>query len=98
MSLFVFIVTFTKDKSEVEKYMGGHREFLDKALADGLLVMSGGRATKTGGIIIARLGSLDEANAFIGTDPLKVNSVAEYEVHEFAPSRMPDEIKDWILG
>jgi uncharacterized protein YciI len=90
--LFVFIVTFTKDKSEVEKYMSGHREFLDKALLDGVLVMSGGKATKDGGVIIAKLGSLNEAHSFIDKDPLKINCVAGYEVYEFTPSRMADEI------
>jgi uncharacterized protein YciI len=95
-NIFVITVTFKAPMSEVEKYMEAHRGFLDDALKSGVLMMSGGRNPKVGGVIVCKFWSMDEAQAFIHQDPLCVADVADYDVVEFSPSRCADEIKDFM--
>jgi len=95
-NLFVIIVTFTKPKEEVEKYLEAHRNFLDYALKNGTLMLSGAQNPKVGGVIIGRFWSLDEAQAFVHQDPLCVADVASYEVTEFSPSRCIPEFEGYL--
>lgn len=91
-NLFVITVTFTEPTSEVERYIDAHRNFLDEALKNGVLLISGAQKPKIGGVIIGRFWSMDEAEAFVHQDPLNIANVARYEIVEFSPSRYPPEI------
>ncbi len=95
-NLFVITVTFMQPLAEVEKYMDAHRDFLDEALKSGVLLISGGRNPKVGGVIICKFWSMDEAQAFVHQDPLCVANVADYDVVEFTPSRFAPEIAECI--
>ncbi len=95
-NLFAITVTFTQPLAEVEKYMDAHRNFLDEALKSGVLLISGGRNPKVGGMIVCKFWSMDEAQAFVHQDPLCVADVADYDVVEFTPSRCAEAIKDFM--
>lgn len=81
--LFVCKVNYTKPFSEVEKFLAEHRAYLKLGYDSNMLLASGPRNPKDGGLIIGRFASKDSALAFAKNDPFCINNVAEYEIIEF---------------
>ena len=49
--MYLIILTYQKDLSEVEKHLEAHRAYLDKHYASGYFVASGAQVPRTGGVI-----------------------------------------------
>jgi uncharacterized protein YciI len=60
-----------------------HLAFLDALRADGKLHMTGGFSDKTGGAYVLNVGSLEEAQALVATDPLTTSDASVLTVHEW---------------
>ncbi len=95
-NVFVIVIKYTKPLTEVEKYLEAHRNFLDSAIKNGTLMLSGAQNPRIGGVIIGRFWSLDEAQAFVHQDPFSVADVASYTVTEFTPSRFAPEFEGYL--
>lgn len=52
--MFVFVLTYQKPFSEVEKYLGMHRTYLDVNYKAGYFIVSGRQEPRMGGIILCR--------------------------------------------
>lgn len=94
--MFVVQLTYLVDGSEVDKYLGAHREFLDYYYKQGLLVMSGPMKPRTGGIIIAATNDRDYLESIFKQDPYYLADIASYQFIEFVPVKHCDELKDRI--
>ena len=54
--MYLIILTYQKDLSEVEKHLEAHRAYLDKHYASGYFVASGAQVPRTGGVIYYEIG------------------------------------------
>jgi len=73
-----------------------HRAFLQTGFEQGLLLMSGPREPRTGGIVAARAESLEHLKAFFSKDPYKLEGLATHRFHEFTPVKAQECVKTWI--
>ncbi len=49
------------------------------------LLVSGPQVPRTGGVIVARIHTREEVDAFVHEDPFFQEGIADYDVIEFAP-------------
>lgn len=88
--MFIFVLTYQKPLSEVEKYLGMHRTYLDINYKAGHFIASGAQEPRTGGIILCRAATKELAQEIMKSDPFYINKVATYDVIEFIPTKYAD--------
>jgi uncharacterized protein YciI len=96
MKHFIVEITFTLPLEKIDEILPKHREFLQTGYNKGLLLMSGPKTPRVGGIVVARATSLEEIDGFFANDPYRLNNAAEYKFTEFNPVKHQDLIKNWI--
>ena len=96
MTLFVCLVHYTKPLEQVTEHLQEHREYLKKGYEKGILLASGPRIPKDGGIIIGKFASKDEALQFAANDPYTHYDLAKYEILEFEPVLHAEILKDFL--
>lgn len=84
--MFVIVVEYTADVSEVDAVMPAHMEWVAEHYRDGLFLASGRRVPRTGGVVLAQ-GELAAVQAAVAADPFTTTGVARSTIIEFAPSR-----------
>lgn len=84
--MFVILLNYIKPLSEVERFIGEHREFLERYYASGQFLLSGRQEPRTGGVILAVAGTRAEIETILQDDPFRREQVSEYEIIEFLPS------------
>lgn len=84
-SIFVCLVHYLKSFEEVSVLLQEHRAYLKKGYENGVLLASGPRIPKDGGVIIGLFHSKTEAEQFSKSDPYVINNLARYEIFEFEP-------------
>ncbi|TFD96458.1 GTP cyclohydrolase [Dysgonomonas capnocytophagoides] len=94
--MFIFTLTYKKPLSEVEKYLEEHCVYLDLNYKAGNFIVSGRREPRTGGVIICKAETKDEALDIMKADPFYINEIAEYDVIEFIPSKYADGFEQFI--
>jgi uncharacterized protein YciI len=87
MNIFIIILKYIKPLEIINLYRKEHLFFLATYYDNGLLLISGRKVTQEGGVIVAISNSKEEINDFIKLDPFFIHQLAEYKVHEFAPTR-----------
>lgn len=90
-SLFVIDLTYVADIVEVERYLNEHRDFLERQYKAGILLASGRKEPRTGGVILAT-GNRAEIAAALEDDPFKKHHLAEYSITEFVPTKTSSEL------
>jgi len=85
--MFIINLTYTKSIETIEKELANHSKFLDKYYSLGLLICSGRKQPRTGGMIISRSTSREEVEKMISEDPFYKNQLAEYELIELIPTK-----------
>lgn len=96
-NLFIINVEYTQEFSKVQEVLPLHREFLKKGYEAGFLLASGPKNPKTGGVIVGKFSSKDEAINFTKNDPYTLHNVAKHEVIEFEPV-LNNALLDNFLG
>ena len=86
-NLFVLDLEYLVPLAQVDVFAKAHVEFLDRVYADGSIIMSGPKAPRTGGVIIAIGSSKDEVAAVFHQDPFHTEGVARYTMTEFVPRK-----------
>jgi len=96
MNLFVISLTYKADLTEVDKYLGGHNDFLKKYYTNGTFICSGPKVPRTGGIILCKSDDYNYVKSVIRDDPFHINNVADYEITEFL---VADHAKglNWVI-
>ena len=85
--MYLIILTYQKDLSEVEKHLEAHRAYLDKHYASGHFVASGAQVPRKGGVILCKAGNRGEVEAIIAQDPFHEHQIATYQIIEFTPTK-----------
>ncbi len=94
--MFIVHITYKVPISEVDKYLQAHREFLDYYYKQGLLLISGPKKPRTGGIILAMTQDKSYLETILHQDPFHLAEIADYELVEFTPTKHCNEIKALI--
>ena len=84
--MFVILLNYIKPLSEVDRFVGEHREFLERHYASGHFLLSGRKEPRTGGVILSNAETRAEIESIILNDPFNREKIAEYEIIEFLPS------------
>ena len=87
--MIIIELTYKKPLSEVEKYLDGHRSFLDDCYAKNIFIASGPKIPRDGGVILAH-GGAEEINKIIKSDVFYTEGIAHYRIIEFTPSKSSD--------
>ncbi len=85
MKYFLISLQYTKPLEDVVENTPDHRAYLKTKYDEGILLFSGPRVPRTGGVLFARAEETSTIDAMIANDPFKIRGVADYEVVEIAP-------------
>lgn len=96
MNHYLILIKYTVPFSQVEPTLPVHREHLQRCVDAGILLVSGPRNPRTGGVVIARAESEQVIRKMIDDDPYKQQGLAEYELIEFKPGKHQKFLADWI--
>jgi len=95
---FVVLITYTASLEEIDAVLADHRAFLQEGYDAGMLLCSGPRTPRTGGVVIARAESLTALADWFARDPYRLRRIAEYEFIEFCPVKRQDVLHSWVEG
>jgi uncharacterized protein YciI len=96
MKHFVVEIIYTVPIEKIEELTPIHREFLQTGYLNGILLISGPKVPRTGGIVIARGNSLEEVSDFFKNDPYSLNNAAKYHLTEFNAKSHQPFLKEWL--
>ncbi len=88
--MFVVTLTYTADLSEIDAALPDHVAWLEEQYAAGVLVASGRRVPRVGGVLLATAADRGDLDRRLATDPFRRRGLAEYEVVEFVASKVAD--------
>lgn len=85
--MFIIILTYQKEISEVEKQLEAHREYLKINYESGCFITSGRQEPRTGGIILCRASDKNKVQEIIQSDPFYIHGIAKYDIIQFEPTQ-----------
>ena len=85
--MFVVLLTYEAPLSEIDRLMPEHMAFLDQCYRAGVLLASGRRVPRTGGVLLATAPSNADLEEIVRHDPFVVAGVASFEIVEFRTSQ-----------
>jgi uncharacterized protein YciI len=88
--MLVVELEYKKPLSEVEKYVEEHRNFLKKYYDNKMLIASGPKIPRTGGIILANIDTCS-MEKIIQEDPFHRHEIADYKITIFDPVKSSKE-------
>lgn len=94
--MFVVLLRFA-DKSRVGPLMDGHRQWIERGVADGVFLLVGSLQPSLGGAILAHNTSLADLKRRVDADPFVAERVVTAEILEIAPARADERLK-FLLG
>lgn len=94
--MFILQLTYKVPVAEVDKYLQAHRDYLDYFYKQGILLISGPKKPRTGGIIIAATKDRHLIESIIKNDPYSLAEIVDYEIIEFTPAKHCDALKKII--
>ncbi|HNY99817.1 MAG TPA: YciI family protein [Anaerolineaceae bacterium] len=95
-NMFLVEITYLVPAEELGDILPEHRSFLKGGYEKGLLLVSGPKQPRVGGIAIACASTMDEVKEFFSNDPYQKHNLAEYRFVEFVPVLHQDFLSDWI--
>lgn len=94
--MFVVDIKYIVPLSTIDTIVGEHRAWLDIQYQQGLLLCSGPKNPKTGGIVIALGTDLEFVKNLFKQDPYSVHGAAEYSFTEFTPVKHHAQIQNLV--
>ena len=98
MQTFIINLQFTQSFETFGDLVPAHRAFLQEGYDRGLLLMSGPKQDKTGGIIVARAESEQLLREQMNRDPCLTHGLAHHELIPFSAVKIAPLIEDWVTG
>ena len=84
--MFLILLTYRVPLDQVDPHVAAHMTWLGEHYASGKFLASGRKEPRSGGVILASVGTRAEAEALAATDPLVTSGVAQCDVVEFLVS------------
>ena len=79
-----------------DNIMKNHIEYTQKAMNEGLILMSGLKEDMSGGLFIMKSESIEKVDNYLCNEPLKVNGIQVYKIVEFSPHYFNQYPNDWF--
>ena len=98
MKHFIVEINYKIPAEQMADIVAEHRQFLQTGYDQGLLLCSGPRVPRTGGMVVARAASLQEIQQFFEGDPYHQHDVAEHHFVEFEPVKRQEFLEAWVAG
>jgi uncharacterized protein YciI len=94
-TVFVVTLSYTAPIEQVDAHLLEHRAWLDEQYARGVMLASGAKVPRTGGVLL--VGGLDRAalDELLAEDPFAKHGVAHYDVVEFTATKTADCLADY---
>jgi uncharacterized protein YciI len=93
MKFFLIHLTYSKPIEVVQSHTDAHRAYLRTKYDEGILLFSGPRVPRTGGVLFGKAEDVSVIENMIASDPFRVNDIADYEIIEIAPTTWAQQIK-----
>ncbi len=78
-----------------ENTMKKHMAYSQKAMDEGLILMSGLKVNMSGGVFIMKAESLKKVEDYLSSEPLKVYGIQDYIITEFTPHYFNQSPSEW---
>jgi uncharacterized protein YciI len=98
MKHFIINITYKAPLTVIDEILPEHRKFLQEGYDQGLLLCSGPRNPRTGGILVARAESVEQIKLLFEKDPYKIKGAGDYEFVGFDPVKRQPFLEEWIKG
>ena len=79
-----------------ENTMKEHMAYYQKAMDEGLILMSGLKSNMSGGVFIMKAESIEKVEDYLSQEPLKLSGIQDYRVIEFAPHYFNQSPSEWF--
>lgn len=79
-----------------EKIMKKHMSYTQKAIDNGLILMSTLKTDMSGGLFIMKSESIEKLEEYLFNEPLKTFGVQDYKVIEFSPHYFNKSSAEWF--
>ena len=83
--MVIITLKYIKSIELIDTLLSGHRNFLEDCYKRSLFICSGPQNPRIGGVIISKVGSIEEAQQIVKDDPFYNEGAAEYQFIEFNP-------------
>jgi uncharacterized protein YciI len=94
--IYMIKLTIIVDRAAYEPFLPAHLAYLQELKARGALLLSGPFTDRSGGMVLVRAESREEAEAIARADPLVANKVDGYELREWLITEgRPEDIVVW---
>ena len=93
--MFIILLSYKKPLDIIDKFLVEHRAFLDDCYKKNLLLASGPRNPRTGGVIISQLSEKQQLLELIEQDPFIINDLVDYEIIDFSPVKYHPVLHQW---
>jgi len=90
--MYVISLHYTAPLAQIDALQDGHVAWLQAAYADGLLLASGRKVPRSGGVILARDMPEDVLRTRLAQDPFWQHGVARYDITRFQPGMTSPEL------
>jgi uncharacterized protein YciI len=97
MKHFIITLSYKVPIEKIDELLVEHRDFLDSGYEKKILLSSGPKNPRDGGILIARAESLEAMKDFCNSDPFCKAEYAEYQYAEFIPVKYQKDFKTWFV-
>lgn len=84
--LYLILLTYQRPLADVDAHLDAHRAYLHRHYDAGHFLLSGRKAPRTGGVILARADSPEAVARWIAEDPFAQAGVAAYDVVAWTPT------------
>jgi uncharacterized protein YciI len=98
MKHFVVDIHYLVPVEQLADILPAHRAFLQTGYEKGILLLSGPKEPRTGGLVVARSESLEALQVFFSHDPYHLKNVATHSFTEFNPVLRQSWLDDWVIG
>ncbi|MFD7612639.1 YciI family protein [Streptomyces sp. NPDC059828] len=90
--MFVLELTYTAPVERVDELLGAHVEWLDALYQDGVVIASGRKNPRDGGVLLAVGDDRARVEELIRADPFISGGVGEYRITEFYATKTAAEL------
>jgi len=94
--MFIIDLNYIVPLEELDAHMAAHVKYLHKYYEKNVFVASGRKVPRTGGIILAVAGSMEEVEEIIREDPFHQQELAEFTITQFLTSQHHPDLKNLL--
>lgn len=76
--------------------MKQHMAYSQKAMDEGLILMSGLKEDMSGGLFVMKAEDAKKVEDYLSFEPLKVHGIQEYKIIEFSPHYFNQSPSEWF--